>query len=300
MRSNKCRTPSFVERTGESGNPNNRRLRPTVAIPSARIAERLPMRLTTKCKSSVFLAAALLGWICTPAVHAQAPSPAAAATAALPTSDDVINHYVKAIGGQDAWKKISSRQFIGTIEIPAMSVSGTLESHEKAPDKMLSVVVVAGSAFRRGFDGKAAWADDPQNGLRELTGPEFDDTKREADFYRPLNLQKTYSKIAVTGTEKVGDHDAYVVDATLPSGDTDKLYFDTQSGLLVKSIGQQHTPQGAVTMQVELSDYRDTDGVKLPYAIHQSTPQFEFNVKFTEVHTNVSFDDAQFSKPAAQ
>lgn len=258
------------------------------------------MRVTTKCKSSVFLAAVLLGAMYTPAVRAQAPSPAAAATAALPTSDDVINHYVKAIGGQDAWKKITSRQFIGTIEIPAMSVSGTIESHEKAPDKMLSVVVVAGSAFRRGFDGKVAWADDPQNGLRDVTGPEFDDTKREANFNRPLELQKTYSKIAVTGTEKVGDRDAYVVEATLGSGDADKLYFDTQSGLLVKSISQQHTPQGAVTVQEELTDYRDTDGVKIPYSIHQSTPQIEFNIKITEVHSNVSFDDAQFSKPAAQ
>lgn len=256
------------------------------------------MKFSTKSRSCAFLAAALLSLTLGAALRVQGQDKAA--STALPSADDVVKHYVKAIGGEDAWHKITSRQLIGTIEIPAMSISGTFESHEKAPNKMLSVVVVAGATFRRGFDGTVAWADDPQNGLRDVTGPEFDDTKREADFYRPLDLQKTYSKLTVTGTDKVGDRDAYVVEAALPGGDSDKLFFDAQSGLLVKSIGQEHTPQGALTVTIALGDYRDTDGVKMPFTIHQSNPQNEFDIKFTEVHHNVPFDDAQFGKPAAQ
>jgi zinc protease len=262
------------------------------------------MKLMMKCKSGALLAAALLSLAFSSTAHAQepkaAPAVATAAPAALPSSDEVVKHYVQAVGGNDAWRKLNTRQIVGTIDIPAMNISGTLESHEKAPNKMLSVVVIAGATFRRGFDGKAGWADDPQNGLRDMTGDELRDTVREADFYRPLDLQTIYSKMTVTGTDKVGDHDVYVVDAAPAQGDADKLFFDKQSGLLVKSVLQQHTPQGAVTIQEEMSDYRDADGVKIPFSLKQSTPQIEFTIKVTEIHHNVSLDDAQFAKPAAQ
>jgi len=262
------------------------------------------MKLTAKSKFGISVAVLTFSLFAGSPVRAQAPAkadpPANAPAAALPSSDDVIRHYVQAVGGAEALKKFTSRQIIGTLEIPRMSVSGTLESHEKAPNKMMSVVVVAGATFKRGFDGTIGWADDPQNGLRDLTGDELTDTKREADFYRPLDLQKIYSKISVQGTDKVGDHDAYVVEASTGSGDPDKLFFDKTSGLLIHSVLTQHTPQGAVTVEEDLGDYQDADGEKIPFTIKQSTPQIEFTIKISEVHHNVQFDDAQFAKPAAE
>lgn len=245
---------------------------------------------------------AVLALVSVPASRAQDAAKASTppAAAALPSSDDVVKHYVQAIGGKDAWQKLTTRQLVGTIEIPAMNISGTVESHEKAPNKLLSVVVIAGATFKRGFDGASGWADDPQNGLRELSGDELADTKREADFYRPLDLQKIYSKLTVTGSDKAGDHDVYVVEASSGQGDPDKMFFDKNSGLLIGSVLTQHAPQGAVTVQEELTDYRDVDGVKMPFSIKQTTPQFEFTIKVTEVHHNVQLDDAQFTKPAAQ
>jgi hypothetical protein len=254
----------------------------------------------TKLNAGLFLV--LLVSLVAPVSHGQDAAKAATPTAAaaLPSSDDVVKHYVQAIGGKDAWQKLTSRQLVGTIDIPAMNISGTVESHEKAPNKLISVVVIAGATFRRGFDGTTGWADDPQNGLRSLSGDELADTQREADFYRPLDLQKIYSKLTVTGSDKAGDHDVYVVEAASGQGDPDKLLFDKSSGLLVGSVLTQHAPQGAVTVQEALSDYRDVDGVKMPFAIKQTTPQVEFTIKLTEVHHNVQFDDAQFAKPAAQ
>lgn len=258
------------------------------------------MNPRTKLKVGSFLAVLIL--LLVPAARAQNAAKAATpgAAAALPSSDDVVKHYVEAVGGKDAWQKFTSRQLVGTIDIPAMNISGTVESHEKAPNKMLSVVVIGGAAFKRGYDGTNGWSDDPQNGLRDLSGDELTDTKREADFYRPLDLQKIYSKLTVTGSDKAGDHDVYVVEAASGQGDPDKLLFDKNSGLLVRSVLTQHAPQGAVTVQEELTDYRDVDGVKMPFSIRQTTPQVEFTIKVTEVHHNVPFDDAQFSKPAAQ
>ncbi len=228
------------------------------------------------------------------------PPAASKSDAATPSTDQVLDKYVNAIGGQAAWYKLTSRVSKGTIDIPAMGVSGTVEIHEKAPDSMIAVVNVAGSVFERGFDGTVGWSDDPMNGQRTLSGAELADSKRQADFYHQLDIRKHYPKLVVTGTEKVGDHGTYVIEATSPSGDVDKMYFDTQSGLLVRAVTNIHSAQGPAVVQADLTDYRDVDGIKLPYAVHQTTAESAYTITFTEIHHNVPLADSQFAKPAAE
>ncbi|MGA8405571.1 MAG: hypothetical protein WB680_00190 [Candidatus Acidiferrales bacterium] len=232
---------------------------------------------------------------------APAPAAAQAATAATPTADQVLDHYVKAIGGRAAWTKLNSRVSKGTIEIPSMNnLSGSVEIHEKAPNSMLAVITLGGAVFEQGFDGTTAWSDDPQNGLRVLGGAELEDARREADFYHPLDLKKLYTKMTVTGTEKVNDRDAYVVEASTGEGDPDKMYFDTESWLLVRAINHRNTPDGVKAFQAEVGDYKDVDGVKLPFTVHQSSAESAFTIHFTEIQHNLQLADGQFAKPSAE
>jgi hypothetical protein len=53
-------------------------------------------------------------------------------------------------------------------------------------------------------------------------------------------------------------------------------------------------------VEAELTDYRDVDGIKLPYSVHQQTAQSSYTITFTEVHHNVPLADSQFAKPAAE
>ena len=277
-----------------------------------RSANKFPRRKVSKMtfnKMRVFgagiaiLAMSFTAFAQAPATTTQAPATAPAVTssaAALPSADQILDKYIAAIGGEAAWHKLNSRVSKGTIEIPAMSLSGTVEVHDKAPGSSLAVVSLGGATFQRGCDGTTAWSDDPQNGLRTLSGAEAEDSKRQADFYHQINMRKYYSSWKVTGTEKIGDHDVYVVEATSLAGDVDKMYFDTQSGLMLRAITTLHTAQGAAVIQSELSDYRDTDGIKLPFSVHQSSAQTEYTITFSEVHHNVDLSDGQFAKPAAQ
>jgi photosynthetic reaction center cytochrome c subunit len=233
---------------------------------------------------------------------AKAPEtqPAATPASATPSADQLVDRYVEAIGGRAAWKKLNSRISTGTIDVPKMSLSGTVEIREKAPNHLLATIIIAGASFRQGFDGKVAWIDDPQNGLHEESGAELEDTRRDADFYHPLDLHTLYSKFTVTGKDKIGDREVYTVEATRAGSDPDKLYFDTQTGLVLRLFTQHHTAEGVTAFQEDLQDYREVDGVKLPFTVHQTTSDSEFTIKFTEVRQNVDLDDAQFSKPAAQ
>jgi hypothetical protein len=239
-------------------------------------------------------------------VKAQTPAPAVPANsnsaAALPTGDQVYKHYVEAIGGRAAWEKLRTRVSKGTIEIPAMNnLSGTIEVHMKAPNLILVVINLGGAIISQGFDGTTAWSDDPRNGLRVLTGGELEDERKEANFYHALDLQKIYSKFAVTGTEKVDDHDTYVVEATpAGGGDPDKLYFDTGSGLEVRSVNHRHTPGGSMEFSANIADYREVDGVKLPFRVEQASSQSAFTIKFTDIQHNVELADRLFAKPAGE
>src|SRR5579863_9853085 len=215
------------------------------------------------------------GWAQSTATQAGSSAQSKAATAspaaALPTVDQILNHYIEATGGREAWKKLTTRVSKGTLDIPAMNVSGSIEIHEKAPNESLATVNIGGNSFVQGYDGKTAWSNDPQNGMRELSGGELEEAQRDADFYHSLDLRKLYKSLAVKSAEKIGDHDAYVVEAaTGDGGDPDIMYFDAQSGLLVRVTGQRHTPEGAEPTQIDLSDYREVDGVKLPFSVHQS------------------------------
>lgn len=233
----------------------------------------------------------------TPSNSAKADAPSAKA----PSADRILSQYIDAVGGRAAWAKLTSRVSAGTIKVTGLDVTGTVEIHEKAPNRMLTVVTIGDTSFRQGFDGKIGWTEDPQNGLREQAGAELAETQRESDFYSPLNFRNHYTKFSVAGSEKVDGRDAIVLQATAAGDDDpDKIYFDAQSGLPIRILGHHHSPTGVSWFVEDLGDYREIDGVKLPFTIAQTSMDSEFTVEIREVHHNVALEDSQFSKPAIQ
>lgn len=259
------------------------------------------MKKTNAILTGLVMSAMALG-LSAPSAKAQtapaaAPAPAAPKVA-LPTADALLANYVKAIGGRDAWMKATSRLSKGTINVPAYNIEGTVEVHMKAPDKLLSVAVIGGQAYKHGFDGTIAWSDTPNEGLSEEKGAALAAAKREADFYHQLDLQKLYSQLTVTGVETVNGHDAFVLEAVTAEGAKDHIYFDTKTYLILRSVNHRASPDGADSVYTgDLEDYRDVDGMKIPFVIHQSSDQAAFVITFTDVKNNVDLSDDQFTKP---
>jgi len=232
---------------------------------------------------------------------APAKPPEAKPAAALPSADQIIDKYVQAIGGKAAIEKVNSREMKGTFELAAMGVSAPFESYSKAPNKSAITIDITGFGMvQRGYNGTVGWDANPQTGLRELSGGELAQMKLGSDFYRDLRLKQLFPKMTVKGVEKVKGSDAYVVEATSADGITEKMYFDAQSGLLVRTDTEADTPEGKMSITVLASDYREVDGIKIPFTIEQKTPTIEFTIKLSSVKHNVAVDDAKFNKPAAQ
>jgi len=228
--------------------------------------------------------------------------PAGAQTApqeSLPSVDQIIDKYVDALGGKAAIEKLTSRVAKGTFEMDQMPGTASEEIYEKAPNKQLMITDAPNyGVVRYAFNGTVGWQDTPQTGLQDISGAQLAAMKRYADFYRDIKLTELYPKMTVKGKESVNGHDAYVVEATPAEGAPELWYFDVGSGLLVRAQTQGEGPGGTVTIDSNLDDYREVDGVKIPFVMHQSMGDFGFTIKLTEVKHNVPIEDAKFDKPA--
>jgi hypothetical protein len=48
---------------------------------------------------------------------------------------------------------------------------------------------------------------------------------------------------------------------------------------------------------VHLNDYREVDGVKVPFNVKFAFESFSFTIKLDELQHNIPIDDALFKKP---
>jgi zinc protease len=233
-----------------------------------------------------------------PAKPAVTPADDKPVQAKLPATGEIIANYVKALGGREANEKIKTRSAKGTIELSPMGVKGTVEVLSAAPDKSYTNGNLTGiGTFLEGYDGKVSWTSDPMRGAREKSGQELLQVKLSTDFYRELHLDKLYPKMEVKGIESVGGKDAYVVVATPDGVPAETFYFDVASGLLVRSDSTAIAPEGTAAIKTFYEDYRDVDGIKVPFKTRSVLPQYELVTTLTEVKNNVAIDDAKFSKP---
>jgi zinc protease len=236
-----------------------------------------------------------------PAKPAETKPADAKPAAALPTADQILDKFVQAIGGKAAVEKVTSRVSKGTFEIPAMGAGGPIEMYAKAPNKNLVIINIPGfGTVQQGYNGAVAWAQEPTSGLRELSGGELVSAKREAEFYADIKFKEMYPKMTVKGKDKVGDKEVYVIEATPSEGSPAQLYFDTQTGLLLRSDREAETPQGKMHVETYLEDYREVDGIKMPFTVKQVTPAISFTIKVEEVKHNVPVEDTKFNKPSGQ
>ena len=216
-----------------------------------------------------------------------------------PSVDQILDHYVQALGGKDNIQKITSRDMKGTLDNSDDGTTSPAEVFAKAPDKYLEVVNLSdGGEALQGWNGQTGWGKDPDSGLHDTEKAEQTAAKRDYDFYRDLRLKELFPKMALNGKMKVDDRDAYIVEATSPDGATEKWYFDAESGLLVRRDFERVTiDDGIVLYEVDYDNYKDVDGVKIPAMVQRKTPDYTLTYKFTEIKQNVPVEDAKFNKP---
>jgi photosynthetic reaction center cytochrome c subunit len=215
-----------------------------------------------------------------------------------PSADQLIDKYVSAIGGAAAIDKVNSRVMTGTIQFGDKSFP--IDIYAKAPDARISFTHMPDGDGVTAFNGHEGWLATPGRPTHEMTSNEVDGASIDAELHLATRLKGMFTETFVHNTERIDGHDVYVVFGRREGKTPIRLYFDQQSGLLVRLVRFGETALGLLPTQIDYSDYREVDGVKVPYRWTLSRPGGRFTIQLSELRQNVPIDDAKFAKPPAK
>lgn len=240
------------------------------------------------------------------------PAPTTAKSSeALPTVEQILDRYAQSLGGTARVEKLRTLTMKGT-RVTTMGVdppsTEQLEVYRKAPNKLLMTFTSPGNNSTQAFNGAGAWR--KNNGrVNAIGGPDLSGARRDADFYKDIHLREQYPQMAVVGNEKVGGRACYVIEAVLADTSparmlfgiqTEKFYFDAQTGLLVRRYMEYKTLLGQLPEATDYGDYKRVNGLMYPFSIRLSRPPLTAIQKFTEIKLDRPISDEMFEMPPAK
>lgn len=210
---------------------------------------------------------------------------------------EILAKYVDAIGGSGAIQKNHTRAEQGSVEGPH-GLHAAIETYRTAPDKGFAIVHRANGDVMEGVDGNVGWGKRTNGEITEESGDELARSMQWAEFYPGEHFEKDYEHFQLGGIENANGHDANVVMAWWKSGGADRIYFDAQSGLLLRITHHIESPLGALPLQTDYEDYRDVNGLKIPFIVRVTRVDGTTTYTWQKMDANVAVDPSRYEKPA--
>jgi hypothetical protein len=242
----------------------------------------------------------------------------------LPAPESILDKFIQASGGAQRLAAMTSFAARGvSVGFGGFGGDGAVEILAKAPDKRAMSIVFKAETGRgdqvRTYDGRIGWLRTPLNVLGEfqLTGTDLDGARVDAMLSFPGQIKQILTNwktappatimdlpapssqtVFQAGAASAQEHDVDVVQGTGPRGLLVTLYFDRRSGLLLRELRMGNSPIGRIPTQIDYADYRDVNGIKLPFRLTFAWLDGRDSIVLNEIRTNVPVDEAKFGKPA--
>ena len=235
-----------------------------------------------------------------PKLEYTVPVPAPPAIPAM-TVAQIFDKYVAAVGGANALQNVSGLTATGTVtqRRPGRDFAAQqFEITAKAPAMKLTATQAGQNQNLVAYSGGGGWAQGGDGNVRDLRPEELDSTRLEDAFNLPAQLTQLISDARVDHPEVVGNRELYVVSGRTEHLPHVKLYFEKDTGMLVRLVYSIDTPFGVYPTQVDFADFRDVDGRTVPYSwiVSQSRAR-EYTYAMQSVRA-ADVDDARFARPA--
>jgi predicted Zn-dependent peptidase len=207
------------------------------------------------------------------------------------SAEDVINEYVKAIGGKDALAEVTS------IEIKATSnIQGTvLEMYSVKNNQNQSLMemsamgmTIAKTVFNK-FQGY-----NEVNGQRiPLTEVELEQAIINSALFSELNFD--FSLVELVGTSDVEGEKAYEIKVT----DNKSVFYSVDTGLKLKEVESQEVEGNLIVGETYYREYEEVEGILLPKVINQVSASIPIpggiTFKATSIKLNVETKESDFN-----
>ncbi|GAC1627994.1 MAG: hypothetical protein NVS9B13_25490 [Candidatus Acidiferrum sp.] len=218
-----------------------------------------------------------------------------AAKPPLPGAQQILEKYIAASGGAAALEKINTRIQKGNLII-SYKKEATVDILSKYPEKRISTVHRASGDSVTGFNGEIGWLSVPGR-VHVMSAEEREGARIDADVRFPLHILPLYKEFHVAPGEKISGHATYRVTAQNDRQPPLHLFFDQQSGLLLRLIRYVESPLGRNPTQIDYDDYRLASGIQVPFRLTVANPGGRFTIQIDTLQQNVPVDDARFAPP---
>ena len=227
---------------------------------------------------------------------------AASANAPKMSVDELMKKVVDALGGEANWRKIKSRVSTYDVDYVNQGVKGYGTKYEKYPNltadetNLTALGKPIGKTFEY-FDGTSGGEDTSFTPAEKYTGKQLEDARINADFYGLIDWQTNYKKADFRGAAKVENEDAYVVVFEPEKGSKNTIYFSQKTFLPLKleSLSTSSTENISFPYSELFSDYREIDGIKIPFKIVNSNSNSGESITIVkEIKQNTAIDDKVF------
>ena len=216
--------------------------------------------------------------------------------AELPAVEAVLDKYLRAAGGAEAIAKITSRVQKGT-----MSGFGPqpmpIEVYSQGPGKRISIVHTPRGDSITAFGGTTGWLGNSGRPPRDMSPAESESARLDADLGFPAHVKQLFKEIKAGPSEKIDGHDTVHLVARNEGKPPVELWFDAQSGFLVRMRRYADTPIGMNPTEIDYRDYKDSGGVAIPFRWTVARPGTRFEIKIDSVEQNVPIEASRFEKP---
>ena len=218
-----------------------------------------------------------------------------------PSVDEILDKYIRALGGAQRVGNLTS--FIAKGTSVGYGPEGSprpLEIYAKAPNQRMTIIHTQNGDSTTVYNGTAGWIAAPLRPVPVLpvSGSALEGIKLDAELTFPARIKQILGKWRVGFPVTIDDKEAQVVQGTAPGGSLATLYFDSESGLLIRFLRYSDSVVGRTPTQIDYSDYRDVAGVKMPFRFTVSWLDGKENFSIAEIQPNVPIDAAKFARPA--
>jgi zinc protease len=211
--------------------------------------------------------------------------------------DQILNRYEEALGGRQAIDALKSYKLTGTFEMGGLT--GSLMIWEKEPEKMLTVMEFPGrGTLKKGFDGQTRWVQTPLGSVADSSPQQMGELERDSEVYVAGRIRRLFDTMKLENKARLNGRDMNVIEGKPERGPAERLFFDAENGLLVRwDMARREPKRGTVFVKVHLSDYKEVDGVKVPFNVRFAFESFTCIIKVEQLESNIAIDDTLFNKP---
>jgi photosynthetic reaction center cytochrome c subunit len=216
------------------------------------------------------------------------------------SADQILDKYLQAIGGAPQLAKLTSFVGKGTYEgYETASEKVPLEIFANGPNQLTTVVHTQHGDSVSAFDGSHGWVAAADKLMRTLplSGGDLQGAKIDAYLSFPARIKQDFKWRAGFPSVAVNDRPVQVIQEASGGETGAKLYFDKESGLLVRQVRYSDTPVGVIPTQIDYSDYRDVAGVKMPFHWVVTWTDGRSTIELSELQPNVRIDPGKFAMP---